>query len=186
MAMTLMPKSPRLTVVLVVALVGALVFVMTGGGGKKRSGGGPAAPTAAPLAAATQAAQALADFAVPEPNAAAQPPNPGPADTTFGANPFLSLGSEGADGGGFSRGDVDDPDDAGDGSADAEGLNSTAAAPHRLQGTAVGNGRSLALIDGHYVSAGQFVAGWKVEYIGPREARLSKDGRTLTLKVGRD
>lgn len=177
MALTLLPKSPRTTIILVVALIGALVFVMTSGGTSKKRGGGGAAA----LATATEAAQALADLAVPGPNAGAQATATAPPDTAFGVSPFRSLDESGVGSDGLVGPESEDDDTITE-ESDAAALDG----PRRLLGTAVGEERALALIDGHYVSAGQYVAGWKVQFVGPREARLEKDGRTLTLRVGRD
>lgn len=182
MEFTLAPKSPRTTVILVVALVGSIIFVFTSGGGKSRKH-----HAAGPVAAATQAAQALANLAVPGPDAAATPPpSTANADTTFGENPFLSVETTGE--GGLRAGDTDGGEGEVPG-ADGPGRGGPGATLETartlsLAGTIIDGERRLALIGNRYYAPGQVAGGWRVTFIGPREARLERQGETITLKVG--
>lgn len=181
MEFTLAPKSPRTTVILVVALIGSIIFVFTSGGKSRKHRG------AGPVAAATQAAQALANLAVPGPDAAATPPpSTANADTTFGENPFLSV--EAAGDGGLRADDTDGGEGEAPG-ADGPGRGASGAAvepgrPLTLAGTIIDGERRLALIGNRYYAPGQVAGGWRVTFIGPREARLERQGETITLKVG--
>lgn len=172
MEFSLMPKSPRTAIVLVVVLVGAVLFVVTSGGKSRQARG-----------RGHRAAQTLADLAVPGPDASAPqlPASTAGADTTFGESPFLSV-----EAGGLERDPGEEGAEPGAPFAEEGGIRALVAStvPQRLLGTIVDSDQRMALIDGKYYSVGQFVGGWQLATVERGEARLERRGQSITLKVG--
>jgi hypothetical protein len=184
MDLTLMPRSPRTTVILAVALAAALILVAMMGSRRKTRPAPAPTPAAASLAGlpggTSGAGQPGGGDALPadtggQPGAGgARPTN---ADTAFGENPFLSLVEEAPPG--MPGGDPQL----------AAALAAAGIKPRpslTLQGTVVTGGKASALISGRYYGVGQVVDGWRVTWIGPREVRLVRDGETLTLRMERE
>ena len=163
MDFTIKPKNQKNTITLVAALVAVLVMIQMMPSKKKRRGGAAPSTVAAaglvvPLAGGMAAQTWPAGYV------------PAPGDTAFGGDPFLGIPEAVVSSVNESSGEPDSP----------------GVPRFKLQGTIVSEGRSMALISGRYYAPGQEIEGWRLAWVSPGEARLVRDGETLTLRVGRD